>query len=815
MPGAATSFGSLVRDRFRGLVPAPALALIAVLLAVMVAVQPGMAQEAEPVSGDAEQVASELAPLSATDRSALIGRLTDEQARDLLLFYLDETAPAAGAAGDVTTAALSIATLQAQGTAIRANLDAVLGQFGNLFPEYARKMDERLGIGIGQGGLLMVIGYLLLMSAVGLAAEYGFRHLTRGIIARNEARSAETVREKLTGAGVQFLHDLLAVAAFGVGFVVIFFALWEGDTARRDFVIVVLMAILITRVTVAIVRFIYMPRHPAWRIMPADDEAAAHFVRGTRRQIIVGVVLLLFGTLGAMWGVDEDTWRLGALLSGIVFTLTVSVFLWRYRRYMIRGVEAAIVDGDVPAWAEAAAGWGWYVLAVCYVVLSFILGTYALLLGNSFDPTAAVLGFFVLFVFNPFITAIATGLFVPDPSEVVDHSAQRRVYVTDPDDGVSVPAKLEPEPSQSEEADVEAAIEHAPAVVQDRRMLRRVISVTVLVLSLAAFAMVVGIDIFSKTAEYPIAQFLIRVLLNVGVIALLGYVGWSFIARWIDRKLAEEQAKSPIAQEVEEGPMQASGTRLQTILPIIRKFIQISIAVIALMVILASMGVNIAPLIAGAGVIGLAIGFGAQTLVKDLISGLFFLMDDAFRIGEFIESGPVSGTVERFNARSLVLRGYLGAVYTVPYGDLGMVTNYSRDWVIMKLRFRVPYDTDIDMVRKIFKKIGQEMLEDEELGPNFLQPFKSQGVIKMDDSAFIVSGKFMTKPNKQWGVRKAVYERVQAAFKHYGIKFAPKRVIVDVPNAADMEDEDDAPQTPAQKQAEKTAVAAAAASQTG
>jgi len=783
-------------------------------------------------SSAAKATAEKLAPLTVTERDALLGRLTDEQARDLLIYYLAQTAPGEAAAGG-TSAASSITVIKTRMVALRDSLAATLGRAGHLFSEYIRLMDAKLGIKVGGGGIVLVIGYVIGLSLAGGIAEFIYRLLTRKMVERYEAAPTQTEREKLTRAFGQLLHGIGAIATFAGGFALAFLSIWGGNVERREFTIVVLLAILLTRISVAIVRVVFLPKHPQWRIMPVDDEAAAHFVRGTRRQAILGAFLLLFGTLGHMWGVDADVWRFGALMSGILFTISVLIFLWRYRNHLLRSVDVAMGTDIVPRWAESAAGWGWYALAVVYVLAAFLIGTYDLLLGLPFDPLDAVIGFFILFVFNPYLTAVLTGVLAPDVPLVV-HEKQA-VFVTDPDDGERVRTTLEgdsvvveggnPTDAEAEaqaEAEAEAieeAVEHSPAVMRDRRVLKRVISMAVLVVSLLAFAMVIGVNIFSTAQEYPIAQFGLRVLLNVGVVALLGYVAWAFIAAWIDRKLAEEKAKLPVHEEEEEsaGPMMTSGTRLQTILPIVRRFIQITLAVMAVMVILASMGVNIAPLIAGAGVIGLAVGFGAQTLVKDLISGLFFLMDDAFRIGEYIEAGDVAGTVEKFNARSLVLRGYLGAVYTVPYGELGKITNYSRDWVIMKLRFRVPFDTDVDLVRKLFKKIGKEMLEDEELGPNFLQPFKSQGVVKMDDSAFIVSGKFMTKPNKQWGVRKAVYEKVQQAFKEYGIKFAPKRVIVDMPTAATMEDDGDEPadQGAAKPAVSPVAAAAAAAASDG
>lgn len=751
------------------------------LLGLALAMSPSAAGAAESSGSNSASgpsaVAQELAPLTVEERSALIGKMTDSQARDLLLYYLSENAPATSPAASGSTAAVSMRALQQKGTAIRENLGAVLSRFDGLVGDYVGHMEQKLRIGVGSGGLLLVIGTILGLSLAGGLVEYLYRYLTRAMVARYEAAPIRTVRQKLSRAFGQFLHGIGAIAAFAGGFIGAFFAIWAGDVARRDFLIVVLLAILITRISVAVVRFIFLPNHPAWRIMPVDDEAAAHFVRGTRRQVTLGIALLLLGTLGKMWGVDHDTWRLGALLSAILFALSYCVFLWRYRRHALRTVRAALGEGTVPRWAEGAAGWTWYALAVGYVVVAFLIGIYSLLLGLPYDPLSAALGFFILFVLNPYLTAVLKMLFSVDEEAIVHEVAPTHIYVTDPDDGEQVEV--------TEEAPRSASL----AVMRDKRVLGRVISIAVLVVSIAVFALTIGVDVFSSSRQYPIAQYLLGVMMDIGLILLVGYVCWSFIAAWIDRKLASEQAANAAhGDHHDEGPVISAGSRLQTILPIFRRAVQIMLAVIVVMVALSSMGVNIAPLIAGAGVFGLAVGFGAQTLVKDLISGMFFLMDDAFRIGEFIEAGGTSGAVERFNARSLVLRGTLGAVYTIPYGDLGKVTNFSRDWVIMKLRFRVPYDTDIDQVRKIFKKIGQELQADPDLGPDFIQPFKSQGVVQMDDSAFIVSGKFMAKPTKQWGIRKAVYQKVQKAFREAGINFAPKRVIVDMPNAAEMED---------------------------
>jgi len=191
-------------------------------------------------------------------------------------------------------------------------------------------------------------------------------------------------------------------------------------------------------------------------------------------------------------------------------------------------------------------------------------------------------------------------------------------------------------------------------------------------------------------------------------------------------------------------------------------------------------------LFAGAGIVGVAIGFGAQTLVRDILSGAFFLVDDAFRKGEYIDLGDVKGTVENISIRSMQLRHHLGPLNTVPFGEIKYLTNYSRDWVIMKLPLRVTYDTDVERVRKLIKKLGQELLQDPDIGDKFMQPVKSQGVIQMDDSAMIIRVKFMTRPGDQWVIRKKVYAAIRELFEREGIKFAHREVTVRV---ADMDEE--------------------------
>jgi small-conductance mechanosensitive channel len=266
-------------------------------------------------------------------------------------------------------------------------------------------------------------------------------------------------------------------------------------------------------------------------------------------------------------------------------------------------------------------------------------------------------------------------------------------------------------------------------------------------------------------------------LLDILVIVFLGYIVFQAFRIWIDGKIAEEQGDEEEAELGDEGGG-SSASRLATLLPLFRNFVLIVIVVTLFLIILMELGVNVGPLFAGAGIVGVAVGFGSQSLVRDIFSGAFFLFDDAFRKGEYIDVGGVKGTVENISVRSFQLRHHLGALHTIPFGEIQVLTNYSRDWVIMKLPLRVTYDTDVEKVRKLIKTLGKELLNDPVIGKNFIQPLKSQGVIEMQDSAMIIRVKFMTKPGDQWLVRKKVYEEIRLLFEREGIDFAHREVTV-------------------------------------
>jgi small-conductance mechanosensitive channel len=254
--------------------------------------------------------------------------------------------------------------------------------------------------------------------------------------------------------------------------------------------------------------------------------------------------------------------------------------------------------------------------------------------------------------------------------------------------------------------------------------------------------------------------------LKIALIATAAAFLWNVLGTVTGRALHSDQ----VAQTDHTTPR----SRLGTLIPLLNGISKSTVLALAILSILVSVGINVWPLITGLSVFGLAIGFGSQTLVKDVVSGLFFLIDDAFRFGEYIETSGAKGTVEKISVRSVTLRNSRGSVSTVPYGQMGKIQNFSRDWVIEKLTFRVAFDTDVELVRKLFKKIGEEIAADPELAPDLIEPFKSQGIGDVEDGTLIIRTKFTAKPGKQSMIRRAALKAVHKAFRENGIHAVPK-----------------------------------------
>ena len=293
----------------------------------------------------------------------------------------------------------------------------------------------------------------------------------------------------------------------------------------------------------------------------------------------------------------------------------------------------------------------------------------------------------------------------------------------------------------------------------------------VLLIALAVGAVAIETPLLAlAAAESPLVRLVLR-LLGVATLALLTHVVWITVRTAIDQRLARIRPAGAHYQPDEH-------SRLLTLLPLLRVTAAVLLVVMLVLSSLWALGIEITPVLAGAGVVGLAIGFGAQALVRDVIAGVFYLAEDAFRIGEYVEAGGnAKGTVERITLRTVALRHHNGPLHFVPYGSLGTVRNTSRDWVVEKFNLPLPIEADSEKIRKLIKKVGEEMMADPEVGALMMEPLKGK-LYRVDPGVKIFRCKFRTAPGKQFDVRAQAYKRIEAALKKMEIGFADGKTVV-------------------------------------
>ena len=227
-----------------------------------------------------------------------------------------------------------------------------------------------------------------------------------------------------------------------------------------------------------------------------------------------------------------------------------------------------------------------------------------------------------------------------------------------------------------------------------------------------------------------------------------------------------------------------ANARAQTMMPLIRNVLFVTIFIIAAIVALANMGMNVTPLLAGAGVIGLAIGFGAQSLVADLITGLFIIIEDSLAIDDYVDVGGHLGTVEGLTIRTVRLRDIDGIVHTIPFSEIKSIKNYSREFGYAIFRVAIPYNMEIDAAIKLIREVGQKIRNDPLQRRNIWSPLEIQGVESFESGSAILRARFKTAPIKQWEVSRAFNLALKRQLDEAGLDLATPRLSVQVVTGA-------------------------------
>lgn len=629
-----------------------------------------------------------------------------------------------------------------------------------IFSEWFQMLSTREG----HEHLIQILVAILGLLLAGIGSERFFKRYVYGVYKR--IIPAETTSDCITVflPNKLLMIDLIAVTVFATATTVIYFAFFNYSETTRWIFITYLAIVLIIRGVSLLVRFFLSPNDDSSRLIKLSSESAVMIYRWITRITAVGVSGLLIGELLELQGMSEE---LDELVQGLAGTIVLSMMIYLIVAYR-QPVTAMIFKDRSDDVAEAARTTSlvaalWHIPTIIYLILVWFSWLFYLVVRQAdvIIPILVTLGSVPLYwicnrLVQKLFRSVSAALQIPNETLPPEEKEAR------------------PEGDEAPEQKMESPFRERTVGSRFAPFLSRALNF--------AIALVIGCWLLQLWGISPgLADAIMLAVLKILLAVSLSFVVW----RWIELAIEKRVSRVPAVQE-EDG----SGSRVVTILQILRKFILIILLSVVGLIVLSAIGIDIKPLLAGAGVIGLAFGLGTQSLIKDIVSGMFFLMDDAFRIGDYVETGKIKGTVESIHIRSLKLRHPRGMIHTVPFSQLGSVTNFSRDYLVSKIEFRVPYGTDINKVKKLVKKINEGVERDEDLGPNLLSPIKSIGVTGFDDSGLIMAVKFSTKPSRQSELQRYVLQGLQESFGKHGLEFAHRHVVVRLPEGAAAEKHD-------------------------
>ncbi len=520
------------------------------------------------------------------------------------------------------------------------------------------------------------------------------------------------------------LLDALALVALAVAGRLVLGQLGPADSLGGQLGQIVLHALVYWRGFNLVFRAFLRPATPEGRIAPVDDRSAARLLVALNLVVFLPLLASLVARGLTITGATREMTGAAIILYVPVIALLLLSIVWRYRLDMAAWLTAMVPTTGFTRQLKLDAARNWWMAGLVFYALIGLAAIYAALTENGTASRG--------------LSTIESALIALLLFETLMHRVTRHIV---------------------------SELPMAGDVVADcvRLLVRLYVAI------LIAEALMVRV-LAAATPDEWVAHDRGAKFAALSAVAI--YAGWRFLKYRMDSYIASNPLPSADVSGDSEEDVQVAASRLRTLMPLLRVVAGATIAVVGGLLVLSELGVNITPLIAGASVFGLAVSFGSQSLVRDIVSGIFFLAEDSFRIGEYVDCSKVKGTVEGFSVRSLKLRHQNGQLHIVPFGQVGHITNFSRDWTVVKFNIAFANGTDVELLRKTVKKIGLAMMEEPQFKPILLQPLKMQGVVDIKDNSVIVRFKFMARPKNPTMVQRMAIRRMYDQFPALGIQFA-------------------------------------------
>ncbi|TDI67357.1 MAG: mechanosensitive ion channel [Alphaproteobacteria bacterium] len=714
--------------------------LVGYLLAVLGgAGAPAHAQgAAAPLAGKGQAAPAEPGKASAGDLSqaptaeleALAKTLENDAARKKFLDNLRGLIKARKAAAPVAAkpgigdglAARMAGAMSRSMQSLGARVSAVIGVLRDA-PRLVPLAESWITTASKRDHLIGLIWRLIVVVGLGMLLQLAFRratgHWRRGL--------EEDQGEEIGGRAVRFsLRTLLifgnALAYGGGAYGAIFALPMEG--AAGAVLLVGASSFFVAMLILATTRVIVAPGTPLLRPAPISDETANYLFLWVRRLVRFFVYAFFFLKAAQLAGLPDPAYGSLVYMVGLVLVFFLVVFVLQNRAPVAAAIHGRVEEARGTGGLRARLAGTWHLFAMGYIVA--VYGVWVFEVEGGFE-------FLMVATFWTIVAITAARILVMGAARGI-----ARLFAV----GADLEARF---PGLESRAN-----RYVPA-------LKGTIAWAVYIAAALVVLDVWGVDTLGwlVTAE---GTAVLRTVITVGFILIVGITVWEVINLGIGRYLGrmDDDAKG--------------AARARTLLPLIRTTALIIISVIVSLSVLSEVGFNIGPLLGGVGVIGLAIGFGAQTLVKDVLTGLFILVEDTIVVGDYVEVGGHEGTVESLSIRTISLRDPAGRVHTVPFSDVSTVLNHTKDFANVVLNIGIAYRENVDEVMAVIEELGREMAEDEALAPDIIRPLEVQGLQALEDSAVVIRARIRVRAGTQWGMKREFNRRMKNRFDELGIE---------------------------------------------
>ncbi|HWT09901.1 MAG TPA: mechanosensitive ion channel domain-containing protein, partial [Roseomonas sp.] len=528
--------------------------------------------------------------------------------------------------------------------------------------------------------------------------------------------------------------DLLPIAAFAIVSYGLIGAVQPLPTTELV-LLTVNNAYMASRAVMVASRMALSPASPMLRLLPVADETAAYITIWLRRITVVMVVGYAVAEAGLQFGLPWTAYDSILRLCMLLVTLFLVIVILQNRT----AVSDVLRAREVPEGTELdgtrrllrvlrdRSAEIWHFIAIAWLVAAW--GVWAL----------EVQGGFWRLIRISLLTLLVLG-----GARLVDMAMRRAIQRA---------FRITPDLARRYPGLDARANRYLP-------VLKGVFSFFIGGIAVLLLLEVWGLEAFSWFGQGKLGNRLVGSLASMGFTVLVAMGAWEAANAAIERHLAllSRDAKA------------ARSARVRTLLPMLRTALMITILVVVAFIFLTEIGVNVAPLIAGAGVVGIAIGFGSQTLVRDVITGIFLLFEDAVAVGDVVQVGGLSGVVEQLSIRSIKLRAVDGSLHIIPFSAVTTVTNQTRDFAFAVLDVSVGYGEDTDRVAEVLRGIAAEIREDVKWRPVIRDDLDIMGVERLGDSGVVMRIRLKTDPSQRWAVARELNRRIKKRFDELGIE---------------------------------------------